>query len=423
MVDPVTMIVTALVTGMLAGLQATAEQAVKDGYQALKDTIIRKYGRQAKTSIEQLEREPLSQPRQEVVAQELRKVGAGQDTELQRLANDLTYIIENLTSRPGQLVPVVIDPIEQAQRQAGVRVVGQVMDRHITGVLSIRSSYMLDDTDLLTSNITRKNNVPQAVRDEIAGLHNKIRGIIEQISSRIEEGKYKDAEQAIANLPLAYAERQRASNLVHADKRMHISYQTLKVTVEFFSELNQIVLRKIERENSPQKESNMMLGNAIMIYELTDFVIRYIEGFTVNGAADIEKLHNETKQKIADLRNQQKALEQRAMAQGVEPIVRDQTLEDIRNREAAMDELDREWNKYASEVKQLYSTVGEVRGRVPTLEVIRENAQVQITLIQLVAMLRFLKQNSDAIKGTVDALKGFRLAPLSPNRVRRLLGI
>jgi hypothetical protein len=370
-----------------------------------------------------LEREPLSQPRQEVVAQELRKVGAGQDTELQRLANDLTYIIENLTSRPGQLVPVVIDPIEQAQRQAGVRVVGQVMDRHITGVLSIRSSYMLDDTDLLTSNITRKNNVPQAVRDEIAGLHNKIRGIIEQISSRIEEGKYKDAEQAIANLPLAYAERQRASNLVHADKRMHISYQTLKVTVEFFSELNQIVLRKIERENSPQKESNMMLGNAIMIYELTDFVIRYIEGFTVNGAADIEKLHNETKQKIADLRNQQKALEQRAMAQGVEPIVRDQTLEDIRNREAAMDELDREWNKYASEVKQLYSTVGEVRGRVPTLEVIRENAQVQITLIQLVAMLRFLKQNSDAIKGTVDALKGFRLAPLSPNRVRRLLGI
>jgi hypothetical protein len=423
MVDPVTMIVTALVTGILAGLQATAEQAVKDGYQALKDTIIRNYGRQAKASIEQLEQEPLSQTRREMVAQELRKAGAGEDTELQRLANDLTYIIENLTSRPSQSMPVVIDPIEQAQRQAGIGVVGQVMDRHITGVLSIRASYMLDDTDLLTSNITRKNNVPQAVRDEIAGLHNNIRDIIEQISSRIEEGNYKDAEQAIANLPLAYAERQRASNLVLADKRMHISYQTLKVTVEFFSELNQIVLRRIERENSPQKESNMMLGNAIMIYELTDFVIRYIEGFTVNGATDIEKLHNETKQKIADLRNQQKALEQRAMAQGIEPIVREQTLEDIRNREAAMDELEREWNKYTSEVKQLYSTVGEVRGRVPTLEVIRENAQVQITLIQLVAMLRFLKQNSDAIKGTVDALKGFRLAPLSPNRVRRLLGI
>ncbi len=423
MVDPVTIIVAALVSGILAGLQATAEQAVTDGYQALKATIIRKYGRQAKTSIEQLEQDPHSLPRQEAVAQELRSAGADQDIELQQLASKLTYIIENPMSRPGQTSLIPMDPVEQAQRQAGVRAVSQVMDRHITSVLAVRSNYMLDDTDLLTSNITGKSNVPQAIRDEIAGLHNDIRAIIEQIALRIEETKYKDAEQAIANLPLAYSERQRASSLIEADKRMHVSYQTLKVTVEFFSELNQIVLGKIERESSPQKESNMMLGNAIMIYELTDFVSRYIEGFAVNGSADIERLYSETKQKIADLRGQQKALEQRATAQGVEDAVRDQTLEDIRNREAAIDELDNEWDKYVSEVKQLYSTVNEVRGKLPTLEVIRENAKVQINLIQLVAMLRFLKQNSAAIKGTVDALKGFRLAPLSPSRVRRLLGI
>jgi hypothetical protein len=38
------------------------------------------------------------------------------------------------------------------------------------------------------------------------------------------------------------------------------------------------------------------------------------------------------------------------------------------------------------------------------------------------AMLRFLKLNAEAVKGTIDTLKGFRLAPLSPTRVQRLVG-
>jgi len=414
MIDPITLIVTALVNGILAGLQGTAEQAVKDSYEALKGAIIRKYGRPAEASIVQLEQNPNSQPHQDMLVLQLRKAGADQDAELQRLASRLTYIIEN---------PMLPDPVERVQRQAGIRAVGQVLDGHVNRVMAVRAQYVTDDNELLSTNVARNSSIPQSVRDEIARLHNSIRDIIEQIAARIEEGKYKDAEQAIAEMPLAYGERQRALNLVQADKRMHVSYQTPNVTVEYFSELNRSVLNKIERESSPQREANMMLGNAIMIYELTDFVIRYIESFTVNGASDIQKLHNETKQKIADLRNQQKALEQRATAPGVEQAVRTQTLEDIHNREGAIDELDREWDNYVNEVNQLYSTVGEVRGKLPTLEVIRENAKVQINLIQLVAMLRFLKQNSDAIKGTVDALKGFRLAPLSPGRVRRLLGI
>lgn len=158
-----------------------------------------------------------------------------------------------------------------------------------------------------------------------------------------------------------------------------------------------------------------------MICELTDFVIGYIEGFSLGG--DLDKLHAEARQRVKETRDRQKALESRLRGMDVEQAVRDQTLEDIRNRESALRELDSEWDKYLGEMQQLRTTVNEVRGKIPTLEVIRENAHIQIMTLQLVAMLSFLKQNSDSIRGAVDTLQGFRLAPLSSTRVRRLLGV
>lgn len=420
MFDPVSLIVGALVNGLLAGVQASAEEAVVDGYRALRDSITRRYGRGVEVSIEMLETRPDSPQYQAAIAQELRNAGAEEDPELVRLARHLIDLVEN----PGQNIhspSATPDPVEQLRRLTGVNAVGQILEEHIRKILSVRSNYKLEDVNLLTANIVHNGDVPQAVREGLAGLHGRIREIIQQIAAHIEEARYREVEHAIANLQAGFAERQRAANLVQADKRMHVSYEALRLTVEFFSELNQGVLARIESEASPQRQSNMMFGNAVMICELTDFVIGYIESFSLGG--DLDKLHAEARQRVKETRDRQKALESRLRGMDVEQAVRDQTLEDIRNRESALRELDSEWEKYLGEMQQLRATVNEVRGKIPTLEVIRENAHIQIMTLQLVAMLSFLKQNSDSIRGAVDTLQGFRLAPLSSTRVRRLLGV
>ena len=42
-----------------------------------------------------------------------------------------------------------------------------------------------------------------------------------------------------------YLERERAQKLLEADKRLHISYESLRLTVEYFAELNRSVLSRI----------------------------------------------------------------------------------------------------------------------------------------------------------------------------------
>lgn len=418
--DPATLIVAALVQGILFGVQRATEHAVLDGYWAMRAMILRRYavtgGPRLEETIDALEAAPTESDRQEAMARELERVGADQDPELQQLAEELTELIEDPMAR-------LSGPVERAHRQSGARALSAIMDRHLGTVLRARTDHRVEDTDLLTTGLPDRTNVPQDVRDELLRLHDDVRKIIERIAVKIEDGNYTDAAEAIRKMPLSFGDRERATSLVNADRAMHVSYQTLRTTVEYFSELNDTVLERIDRERSPDREANMMLGNAIMIYELTEFVIRSITEFGVAGVDEIERVHGETRKKIAALREQQQDLERRANTEGIEEAVRRATLEDVRNRAEAIDELEREWAKYLGEVAGLRSLVDEVRAKVPTLELIRDNARVQIGVLQLVAMLRFLKQNADAIKGTIDTLKGFRLAPLSSNRVRRLIGV
>jgi len=416
--DPVSIIVAVLVKALTIGAQNVARRAMMDAYEALKDTLTRKYGTRVAASIQQLEQHPESVESQVAVTRELKAVGADKDPEIIDLANALLALIEN-----PELSEEAYDPIEAVQRRAGVRAIGDVLERHIGSIIRVRSEYRVDDSDLLTARIGRSSNIPQSVRAELAQLHTNMRKIIERIAERMEDQKYKDAEQAIDDPRFGMSDRERATALVAADKKFHVSYQTLKTVVEFFSLFNEEILSRIEQEASPQRQSNMMLGNAVMLYELTDFVISYIQEFSVSGVDQIDDIYNDIKTRIEEFRNQQDALEKRANNPAIEPSVREDTLAHIQHRRSAIDEVESEWAKYVAEVKQVNGVLDEVRGKIPTLEVIRENAEVQISLLQLVSLLSFLKQNSEAIKGTVDAIQGFRLAPLNSNRVRRLLGV
>jgi hypothetical protein len=77
--DPVSIIVTAVVLGAAAGLQATAEQVVKDAYAGLKALIQRKY---AGVDLAAVEKKPESTAKQESLAEDLAEAGAGEDNEL-----------------------------------------------------------------------------------------------------------------------------------------------------------------------------------------------------------------------------------------------------------------------------------------------------------------------------------------------------
>lgn len=107
--DPITIILTALVTGAAAGLKPTVEQVVKDAYAGIKGLIKQKYPR---VSVDNLEDDPTSEARKGVVLEDLQKVKAGEDSELLLMAQAVLEAVRQHAPEAAQAVGVSIEELQ-----------------------------------------------------------------------------------------------------------------------------------------------------------------------------------------------------------------------------------------------------------------------------------------------------------------------
>ena len=416
MVDPVTLIVTALVTALTAAVGEIGRSAAHDAYEALKAAIIRIYGNAAAESIAQLEAQPESRARREQVAQVMYNFSPSYAAQLVPLAEHLMLLVED--------GPIVYS-VDKAKRTAGANVVYGILEDNTDYVVHVRDRYDAKDAELLSSRISQASNIPPQIRADISSLHGQIRAVIEHTAALIEEGSYLAAEQEAANV-YGYAMRQRAWGLVQADKHMHISYEALRLTIETFGDLNSRIIRRIDRagrEGRSDRELQMLFGNAVMIYEMADFTIKYIENFALRGTDDIDDLHQYMIQRIEDARRADNEFEEATSASATDEPVKEGAFGDIRYRQDALVIVEEEWKKYIEETKRFGEQIGTVRAKLPTLKTIRENAWRQIDVLEIMAMARYLKLYSSTLAAAAEELTKFKLASLTPERVRRLLNI
>lgn len=111
--DPITIIVTALVAGAAAGLKPTAAQAVKDAYAGLKTLIQRKYA-SVSASVDQLEASPESKARRNVVEEDLGNTSAAQDRELLEWAQAALQAVATYDPDAARVVGVSLEDIKGA---------------------------------------------------------------------------------------------------------------------------------------------------------------------------------------------------------------------------------------------------------------------------------------------------------------------
>jgi hypothetical protein len=412
MTDPVSITVLSLVQALLIGAAKGIGQAVgRDAYAALKSALLT-YCPGAQLVLENLENNPQSREAQDQLIGILRSAGAGNDSNLQRL----TVKLQNAIRYSKQA-----DLVDEQKRASGYNTIQQTLAAHLNLLIRIRAQCRVEDSGLLSSNISRATGVPEEYRAEVRALHSRIRQYIASVARMIEDGNYRDTEAFIAGLP-SLNMRERATSLVKADKDLHVSYQTLRLCVDYFGRFNSMLLNEIDQEGSASRELHLMFGNAIIVYELSDYVIKFIENFTPGGIRDLEDLHKAALRRIEVTRVDLQRLIENAKSDQIDPKLRESRLKSARERERALDILQEEWDNYISEAGQFYTRVENVQGLIPNLELIREDARIQIDMLEQFSILQLLRESLNSVQGTVDALAGFSLTPLNETRVRRLLG-
>lgn len=94
--EPITLIVNALVAGATAGLTSVAEETLKDAYAGLKALIVRKFGskRAVPQAIDFVEEDPEAAGRKEFLKGELEAAGADKDAQVLQAAKDLLALLQ-----------------------------------------------------------------------------------------------------------------------------------------------------------------------------------------------------------------------------------------------------------------------------------------------------------------------------------------
>ena len=102
--DPVTLVVSALLGGLAAGLTDTAKAATKDIYDALKSRLMKKAEKNedAQDAIAKIEKQPDSKARQELLKEELGKLSLNNDEELLKLAQSLLDALKESGDKSGK---------------------------------------------------------------------------------------------------------------------------------------------------------------------------------------------------------------------------------------------------------------------------------------------------------------------------------
>lgn len=107
--DPITLIVTAVIAGAAAGLQDTAAEAVKDAYRKLKDLLTKR-----KVDVAPLERRPSSESKQGSLREDLKDLQGSEaiDEQLVEAARNLLALVKQHDPAAAAAVGVDLEKLD-----------------------------------------------------------------------------------------------------------------------------------------------------------------------------------------------------------------------------------------------------------------------------------------------------------------------
>lgn len=308
----------------------------------------------------------------------------------------------------------VAEKLEKAEREVAFETATALAKKHIDILTEIRERHLIDDSELLSERIVSIPKISAQMKREVSGLRDRLRTAILTVAANIEERKYRDATQIAKSTP-GMKQRQIASNIVDSEKRLHISVQSLQVTVDVFNTLNDQILEYLD------KDARKFFANAVLISELASFLIEYIKKFEVDGLIDIQNLHKERlpyfKQIRADIGKSRKQLADARLSEEERAL----RMAELKASAENLEEIERSWSEWVRDYQGNVKWVQSVRDLIPALEARRDVANIRLKLLQEMGILARIRENAMALRETTLTISQLKLAPLPNEKLKRLI--
>jgi hypothetical protein len=320
----------------------------------------------------------------------------------------------------------------ELEKNAGYQAVLTYLQEYTKRVRDIQEKYAFSNRDIMSPRLIDN---PKLTSEELAGLaelKRKLDNIIHEVAERVEKHRVMSYDDYTRSYDLNAYDKLRVDSLVDSVRNINKSIQKIKFTVENFSRCNKYIISALDEciaQGDFSKSRMFVLGNMLLIYELANYLINFLENFKLDGVDDILHLSQRELDKISTTMQALQKLKLDADAPEIEPKVKDQVLTNLNDREKSLENFKGEWDRYIAGINDVQFKVGNLKDKIPTLKLIRDNAQNQLDFFEIMKIFGVMmvaetvRQNLDTLEIITLPLDELELISLPPHKVHALIGL
>jgi hypothetical protein len=320
----------------------------------------------------------------------------------------------------------------ELEKNAGYQAVLTYLKDYTNKVRDIQQKYAFSNKDIMSPRLIDNSKLSLEEMATLAELKRKLDIIINEVASRVEKHRVVSYDDYTTRYELNAYDKLRVNSLVTSVQDINKSIQKIKFTVETFSRCNKYIIKElnecIEKGDFAQSKT-FVLGNMLLIYELANYLINFLEKFKLDGIDDMLQLSQKELEKISTAMQAVQKLKIDANAPEIDVKVKEQVISNLIDREKSLELFREEWDKYIAGINDLQSKVGSLTDKIPTLTLIRDNAQNQLDFFEIMKIFGIImiaeavRKNLDTLEIVTLPLDEIELISLPPHKVHILLGL
>lgn len=318
---------------------------------------------------------------------------------------------------------MIQDSVKKEIFRQGAELVEKELMQQVDMVVALRQEIEIRDTDLIGNSLVINKSLHQNIKDRTEENRKNVRKLIAATAYYIESEKKKSINGAPLKADLSKFHKSRLTELINAQGELSLSYSTLVTVIEFYKEINKSILnqlRTIQTGSTASKEI-AFLKNAILIYELTDFVIKSIEKFQVGGIDEIYQIRTKIFDEIKEGEKDDEIIA--ANAKQVSSAQEKSILEEIKSRGMFREKIKKKWYDILEKIDGQKEKVNESKQFLNPLKLTRDNAKARIGVLNLAQTTRLVSDAVDSVDALATGIADWELPPIDERTACELLNL
>lgn len=301
-------------------------------------------------------------------------------------------------------------------------------EQQVKLVVDISKEIELSNDELL-SDCIKSTNISKNHKNQIEEHFKDIKLILYATAEFNIEKVYEKMHYEISTLDITKKEISDYEEFLSTQKKIAYSLEVLESIKNIGLLINDNFMRRQQSNEysltifKDMREKSLKLSNAILIYELTHFIVGVVENFNFLGYEDLLTIADEKLERIDQLMQKEKDLVEKIKSDpSMDNTTKKNTALRIKERLLGFQEKKKKWNNVKNKIIKRNQYVELVKEKSNSIKIIRDDARNHINYLESMGIVDSFERIGD-IFSNFEFFKEIGSPVLSLNEMQELLSL